>query len=209
MVGEGLSIPPVFSFGRISRHSAVNLGGWTRGATGSLVLIVWLLLVLSSLSFVPRDSFSFLQLFSSTTRGREKKYLRLRISPFPLVLSVFQKISTNKKTNRFVEDSFHALERRKRSGKFCNPIFHLDPSKSFKKSETNDRSDFFPPSKSRPPPEWNNLAYEYTRKPKMGKWAGTRYTGAGNNEDNTNPFVPPSFPPPLPLPPKTMGATVK
>lgn len=39
----------------------------------------------------------------------------------------------------------------------------------------------------------------------MGKWAGTRYTGAGNNEDNTNPFVPPSFPPPLPLPSKTVG----
>jgi len=46
MVGEGLSIPPVFSFGRISRHSAVNLGGvlifWGNGEFFRCILYIYI-----------------------------------------------------------------------------------------------------------------------------------------------------------------------
>lgn len=147
MVGEGLSIPPVFSFGRISRHSAVNLGGWTRGATGSLVLIVWLLLVLSSLSFVPRDSFSFLQLFSSTTRGREKKYLRNSNSSFsPRLVGVSKSI--NQQENQSIRRGFFPrVGKKKTIRKILQSDFSSRPVQKLQKIGNKRSIRFFSPVK--------------------------------------------------------------
>lgn len=195
MVGEGLSILPVFSFGRISRHSAVNLGEGVNQGRDRIVSFNRLTAISSLLPFFRSAGFVFF--FNS------KKYLHLRNSnPSFLVASCCCFKKYEQENQRFAEDSFHALLAVGKNDSE-NFVIAFTSTQSFKKLETKDRSDFFPRRKV--DHRRNEIIQGMnTYVTENGKMARTRSTAAGNNEDNTNPFVPPSFSFPLSLPWKTV-----
>lgn len=146
MVGEGLSIPPVFSFGRISRHSAVNLGGErvNQGRNG-IVSFNRLTAISSLLPFFRSAGFVFFSptLFFNNQRSRKNTF-EIRIPPFPLVLSK----SINQQENQSIRRGFFPrVGKKKTIRKILQSDFSSRPVQKLQKIGNKRSIRFFSPVK--------------------------------------------------------------
>lgn len=149
MVGEGLSIPPVFSFGRISRHSAVNLGGErvNQGRNG-IVSFNRLTAISSLLPFFRSAGFVFFSpiLFFNNQRSRKKIPSPSNFSFFPRLVGASKSI--NQQENQPIRRGFFPrVGKKKTIRKILQSDFSSRPVQKLQKIGNKRSIRFFSPVK--------------------------------------------------------------